>query len=81
MLAAWGKARWASAISAVFQTGHRPSIHKDNRMTALPIIDMQQAIQDGIDAGRDHVDPEAPARVAAIAAGTVPPGPAGTIAP
>jgi nicotinamidase-related amidase len=37
-------------------------------MKALLIIDMQQAMQDRIDAGRDHVDPEAPARVAALAA-------------
>lgn len=37
-------------------------------MKALLIIDMQQAMQDRVDAGRDHVDPAAPARIAALAA-------------
>lgn len=37
-------------------------------MKALLIIDMQLAMQDRIDAGRDHVDPGAPARIAALAA-------------
>lgn len=37
-------------------------------MAALVIIDMQQDMQDRIDAGLDHVNPEAPARIAALAA-------------
>jgi nicotinamidase-related amidase len=35
---------------------------------ALLIIDLQMAMQHRIDDGRDHVNPEAPARVAALAA-------------
>ncbi|MGB6008130.1 isochorismatase family protein [Castellaniella sp.] len=37
-------------------------------MQALLIIDMQKEMQHRIDSGRDHVDPQAPARIAALAA-------------
>ncbi|HEY0275215.1 MAG TPA: isochorismatase family protein [Paenirhodobacter sp.] len=36
--------------------------------TALVIIDMQMAMLHRIEAGRDHVNPDAPARIAALAA-------------